>query len=51
MRRNRLTVDELFEAAAQGSPDIRDVKYAVLETSGQLSVLLPRRRSRPLPGR
>ena len=31
MRRNRLTLDELFE--------LSDVKYAVLETNGRLSVL------------
>ena len=40
MRRNRLTVDELLEALrGQGISDLREVKYAVLETSGQLSVL------------
>ena len=41
MRRNRLTLDELFEELrTQGVTDISDVKYAVLETGGQLSVLL-----------
>ena len=41
MRHNRLTLDELFEELrTQGVTDIRDVKYAVLETGGQLSVLL-----------
>ena len=41
MRRNRLTLDELFEALrGQGITDLGDVKYAILETSGQLSVLL-----------
>ena len=41
MRRNRLTVDELLEALrGQGISDLREVKYAVLETSGQVSVLL-----------
>ena len=41
MRRNRLTLDELFEELrSQGVTDIRDVKYAILETGGQLSVLL-----------
>ena len=41
MRRNRLTVDELLEELrGQGVLDINTVKYAVLETSGHLSVLL-----------
>ena len=41
MRHNRLTLDELFEELrTQGITDIRDVKYAILETGGQLSVLL-----------
>ena len=41
MRRNRLTLDELFEELrTQGVTDIKDVKYAILETGGQLSVLL-----------
>ena len=41
MRRNRLTLDELFEQLrGQGVTDLDDVKYAVLETSGQVSVLL-----------
>ena len=41
MRHNRLTLDELFEELrTQGVTDIKDVKYAVLETGGQLSVLL-----------
>ena len=41
MRHNRLTLDELFEELrSQGVTDIRDVKYAILETGGQLSVLL-----------
>lgn len=36
MRRNRLTVDELLEALReQGISDLREVKYAVLETSGR----------------
>ena len=40
MRRNRLTLDELFEQLrGQGITDLSDVKYAVLENSGQLSVL------------
>ena len=40
MRRNRLTLDELLEELrGQGISDPQSVKYAVLETSGQLSVL------------
>ena len=41
MARNRLTIDELFEQLrSQGCSDLKAVKYAVLETSGQLSILL-----------
>ena len=41
MRKNRYTLDELLEELReQGVTRIEDVKYAVLETSGQLSVLL-----------
>ena len=41
MRHCRLTLDELFEELrAQGVSDLATVKYAVLETNGQLSVLL-----------
>ena len=41
MRHCRLTLDELFESLrAQGVSDLASVKYAVLETNGQLSVLL-----------
>ena len=41
MRRNRFTLDELIEELrAQGVTDLKAVKYAVLETNGQLSVLL-----------
>jgi uncharacterized membrane protein YcaP (DUF421 family) len=41
MRRNRFTLDELIEELrAQGVTDLKSVKYAVLETNGQLSVLL-----------
>ena len=36
MRHNRMTVDELLEELR----DLKDVQYAVLETSGQVSVLL-----------
>ena len=40
MRRNRYTLDELLEELrGQGISDISEVKYAVLENSGQLSVL------------
>lgn len=40
MRRNRLTVDELLEELRiQGYTDLSVVKYAILETNGQLSVL------------
>ena len=41
MRRNRLTLDELLEQLrGQGITDLDDVKYAVLETNGRLSVLV-----------
>ncbi|MCD7929609.1 MAG: DUF421 domain-containing protein [Clostridiales bacterium] len=41
MDRNRLTVDELLEELRrQGVTDISSVKYAVLEDSGQVSVIL-----------
>ena len=41
MRRNRFTLDELLEELrAQSVTDLETVKYAVLETNGQLSVLL-----------
>jgi len=41
MERNRFTLDELIdELRAQGITDLTTVKYAVLETNGQLSVLL-----------
>ena len=40
MHRNRLTLDELMEELrSQGVSNLADVKYAVLETSGKLSVL------------
>lgn len=40
MRQNRYTLDELLEELrGQGIASIEDVKYAVLENSGQLSVL------------
>ena len=41
MKRSRLTLDEVLEELrVQGVSSLDDVKYAVLETSGQLSVLL-----------
>jgi uncharacterized membrane protein YcaP (DUF421 family) len=47
MRRNRYTLDELLEELrGQGISDIREVKYAILENSGQLSVL-PWTRNQP----
>ena len=47
MRKNRLTVNELLEQLRiQGFSSIQDVKYAVLENSGQLSVL-PRASCQP----
>lgn len=40
MAANRLTVDELFEQLrGQGISDLSTVKYAILETSGKLSIL------------
>lgn len=40
MRRNRLTMDELMEELrAQGISQLNQVKFAILETGGQLSVL------------
>lgn len=40
MAKNRLTLDELFEQLrSQGFTDLNAVKYAVLETNGQLSIL------------
>ena len=40
MARNRFTVDELFEQLrTQGHSDLSSIKYAILETSGQISVL------------
>ena len=40
MARNRFTVDELYEQLrTQGYSDLASVKYAILETSGQISIL------------
>ena len=40
MRKNRFTIDELYEQLrGQGISDLESVKYAILETSGKLSVL------------
>jgi len=41
MQKNRFTVDELMEELRmKGVTDISTVKYAILETNGQISVLL-----------
>lgn len=48
MRRARYTLHELMEQLRlQGTPAISDVEYAILEMSGQLSVL-PKAASRPV---
>lgn len=48
MAKNRLTLDELFEQLrTQGYSDLRAIKYAILETSGQLSIL-PYTRESPI---
>ena len=48
LKRNRLTVDELMEELRiQGYSDFRVIKFAVLETNGQLSVL-PRSSQMPV---
>ncbi|WP_298019600.1 DUF421 domain-containing protein [uncultured Dysosmobacter sp.] len=47
MRKNRYTLDELLEELrGQGISGIEDVKYAILENSGQLSIL-PWTRQKP----
>ena len=41
LRRNRLTVDELLEELRiQGYTDLSTIQYAILESNGQLSVIL-----------
>ncbi len=41
MRRNRFTPDELAEALrSQGALDLNQVQYAILETDGQLNVIM-----------
>jgi len=41
MRKNRFTVDELMEELRmKGVTDLSTIKYAILETNGQISVLL-----------
>ena len=51
MKRSRLTLDEVLEELrVQGVSSLADVKYAVLETSGQLSVL-PRADCQPVTPR
>lgn len=48
MRKNRYTLDELLEELReQGYSGLEDVKYAVLENSGQLSILPWARRQPP----
>ena len=48
LRKNRLMVDELLEELRiQGYTDLTDIKFAVLETNGNLSVL-PRASQRPV---
>ena len=48
MGKTRLTIDELYEQLrTQGYSDLRSIKFAVLETSGQLSIL-PYARESPL---
>ncbi len=48
MRKNRYTLDELLEELrSQGISCVEDVKYAILENSGQLSVLPWTRRQPP----
>lgn len=40
MRRNRMTLDEVLEELRlQGYTDLHSIKYAILETNGQLSLL------------
>ena len=48
MRKNRITPDELAEAMrSDGILDLRDVQYAVLETSGKLNII-PTPQQRPV---
>ncbi len=48
MRKNRFTVDELLgELRVQGVTDLSTVRYAILETNGQLSLLLEGRAQPP----
>lgn len=52
MRKNRYTLDELLEELrGQGISSLEDVKYAVLENSGQLSVLPWTRQQPPTAAR
>ena len=51
MARNRLTLDELLEELrGKGYTDLSAVKYAILETNGQLSVLPYANQKPPPPG-
>lgn len=48
LRKNRFTIDELMEELrCKGYTDLAAVEYAILETSGQLSVL-PKAEEKPL---
>lgn len=48
LRKNRFTVDELMEELrCKGYTDLNTIEYAILETSGQLSVL-PKAGEKPL---
>lgn len=48
LRKNRFTIDELMEELrCKGYTDLNTIEYAILETSGQLSVL-PRAEEKPL---
>lgn len=49
MQRNRFTLDELMqELRAQGQPDTEQISYGVLETNGQLSLIL-KKAAQPAP--
>ena len=56
MQKNRFTVDELMEELRmKGITDLNSIKYAILETNGQISVLpyaaqQPVTAARPAPG-
>lgn len=51
MRRNRFTLDELYEELrSSGSTDISTIEYAILETDGKLSIL-PFSAEKPAPAK